>query len=115
MNWNIPITSIEEQIKIEKLFDSAKTKGNELSTELTHQLTLVKKLRQQLLQDAVQGKLLAKANDSIEFIVPPDKSGGNSKHQLPLASASGLKEKYAIGFSQIETGQQLLEKIKAEK
>ncbi len=30
----------------------------EISTELTHQLTLVKKLRQQLLQDAVQGKLV---------------------------------------------------------
>jgi restriction endonuclease S subunit len=34
-------------------------KGNAISTELTHQLTLVKKLRQQLLQDAVQGKLVA--------------------------------------------------------
>ncbi len=32
--------------------------GSEVSTELTHQLTLVKKLRQQLLQDAVQGKLV---------------------------------------------------------
>ena len=31
---------------------------SEISTELTHQLTLVKKLRQQLLQDAVQGKLV---------------------------------------------------------
>ena len=32
--------------------------GSEVSTELTHQLSLVKKLRQQLLQDAVQGKLV---------------------------------------------------------
>ncbi|MBX7240386.1 MAG: restriction endonuclease subunit S [Bacteroidia bacterium] len=32
--------------------------GSAISTELTHQLTLVKKLRQQLLQDAVQGKLV---------------------------------------------------------
>lgn len=32
--------------------------GAEIYTELTHQLTLVKKLRQQLLQDAVQGKLV---------------------------------------------------------
>ena len=31
---------------------------SELSSELIHQLTLVKKLRQQLLQDAVQGKLV---------------------------------------------------------
>ncbi|MEP7198000.1 MAG: restriction endonuclease subunit S [Saprospiraceae bacterium] len=34
------------------------SKGSELSIELTHQLTLVKKLRQQLLHDAVQGKLV---------------------------------------------------------
>ena len=33
-------------------------KGSEISYELTHQLSLVKKLRQQLLQDAVQGKLV---------------------------------------------------------
>ncbi|MDI1233384.1 MAG: restriction endonuclease subunit S [bacterium] len=32
--------------------------GSQISTELTHQLSLVKKLRQQLLQDAVQGKLV---------------------------------------------------------
>lgn len=40
---------------VENLFVAS----NRLSTELTHQLTLVKKLRQQLLQDAVQGKLAA--------------------------------------------------------
>lgn len=32
--------------------------ASSISTELNHQLTLVKKLRQQLLQDAVQGKLV---------------------------------------------------------
>jgi type I restriction enzyme S subunit len=32
--------------------------GSQISSELTYQLTLVKKLRQQLLQDAVQGKLV---------------------------------------------------------
>ncbi len=37
----------------------AQLKGVELANELTHQLTLVKSLRQQLLQDAVQGKLVA--------------------------------------------------------
>jgi len=33
-------------------------KGSEISAEFTHQLSLVKKLRQQLLQDAIQGKLV---------------------------------------------------------
>ena len=43
-----------------KIFElqSSQLKGISISTELTHQLTLVKKLRQQLLQDAVQGKLV---------------------------------------------------------
>lgn len=45
------------QAKVKSVFT---TKNNvfEISTELTHQLSLVKKLRQQLLQDAVQGKLV---------------------------------------------------------
>jgi type I restriction enzyme S subunit len=34
-----------------------------ISTELTHQFTLVKKLRQQLLQDAVQGKVVEQNNN----------------------------------------------------
>jgi type I restriction enzyme S subunit len=44
----------------EMVFELLKLKSNSdtISTELTHQLTLVKKLRQQLLQDAVQGKLV---------------------------------------------------------
>lgn len=46
---------IEKQIS--KL-QSNQLKSASISTELTHQLTLVKKLRQQLLQDAVQGKLV---------------------------------------------------------
>lgn len=39
-------------------YHQSQINGAELSTELTHQLSLVKKLRQQLLQDAVQGKLV---------------------------------------------------------
>lgn len=39
---------------VEKLFNNS----NQISTELNHQLSLVKKLRQQLLQEAVQGKLV---------------------------------------------------------
>ncbi|HCY39794.1 MAG TPA: hypothetical protein DHV48_00280 [Prolixibacteraceae bacterium] len=56
--YQLPYFDIERQIEIKNRFvNSEETKGN-LSTELTHQLNLVKKLRQQLLQDAVQGKLV---------------------------------------------------------
>jgi len=54
----IPIPSIDEQFIFVDNYKTLEGQSNELSTELTHQLTLVKKLRQQLLQDAVQGKLV---------------------------------------------------------
>jgi type I restriction enzyme S subunit len=54
----IPFPDIDEQEEIVKELSSKKDNSIEISTELTHQLTLVKKLRQQLLQDAVQGKLM---------------------------------------------------------
>lgn len=63
--------------KVVKVF-FAKNSVSDITTELTHQLDLVKRLRQSFLREAMQGKLVAPSNDG-------------------------------------ETGQQLLEKIKAEK
>jgi type I restriction enzyme S subunit len=60
--------------------------ASSISTELTNQLTLLKKLRQQLLQDAVQGKLLS-----------------------PLSLGRGA------GGEADEPANKLLQKIKAEK
>jgi type I restriction enzyme S subunit len=54
----IPYPNPKEQKKIVNELSKLKDNSNSISTELTHQLTLVKKLRQQLLQDAVQGKLV---------------------------------------------------------
>jgi len=54
----IPFPDIEEQEDIVQQLSSIKNNSLEIYSELTHQLTLVKKLRQQLLQDAVQGKLV---------------------------------------------------------
>jgi len=51
-------TDIKDQREIVKLLKDRNSKIDILSTELTHQLDLVKKLRQQILQDAVQGKLV---------------------------------------------------------
>jgi type I restriction enzyme S subunit len=51
-------TDIEDQREVVKILQSRNSKVEAISTELTHQLSLVKKLRQQLLQDAVQGKLV---------------------------------------------------------
>ena len=54
----IPLPTIKGQLEFVEMYKDLETKSDLLSTELTHQLSLVKKLRQQLLQDAVQGKLV---------------------------------------------------------
>ena len=54
----IPFPDIEQQEDIVQQLSSIKNNSLEIYSELTYQLTLVKKLCQQLLQDAVQGKLI---------------------------------------------------------
>lgn len=56
--YELPYFDIDTQIDIKNRFvNSEKIKSN-LTTELIQQLNLVKKLRQQFLKDAVQGKLV---------------------------------------------------------
>ena len=55
----IDLPDIEEQKKIVSHFKSVETEDKELKTELTNQQTLLKKLRQQILQEAIEGKLTA--------------------------------------------------------
>ena len=58
LNHEIDLPNVEEQLRqIEKIKDQ-KISFAELSKELFHQLSLVKQLRQQFLQDAMQGKLV---------------------------------------------------------
>ncbi|MDB5145383.1 MAG: hypothetical protein JWQ66_4096 [Mucilaginibacter sp.] len=61
----IPLPSLDDQIEFIKMYRSLGQKSNDISNEFKHQLNLVKKLRQQLLQDAVQGKLVEQ-NDKDE-------------------------------------------------
>ncbi|MEN9301634.1 MAG: hypothetical protein RL264_63 [Bacteroidota bacterium] len=56
--YQLPYFDIETQIEIKTLFVKSEELKADLSNELNHQVDLVKKLRQQLLQDAVQGKLV---------------------------------------------------------
>ncbi|TDB66934.1 restriction endonuclease subunit S [Arundinibacter roseus] len=55
----IPLPPIEEQIKFVEKYLILETQNANLSTELTHQLHLVKQLRQAFLREAMQGKLVA--------------------------------------------------------
>jgi type I restriction enzyme, S subunit len=54
----LPYFDIDTQIEIKNRFVNSEELKSDLSNELNHQIDLVKKLRQQLLQDAVQGKLV---------------------------------------------------------
>lgn len=56
--YQLPYFDIDTQIEIKNQFVKSEELKSELSGELTSQVELVKKLRQQLLQDAVQGKLV---------------------------------------------------------
>ncbi|MEP2759028.1 MAG: restriction endonuclease subunit S [Hyphomicrobiales bacterium] len=53
----IPLPTIERQHEIVERFKSIVIEENELKSELTYQQNLLKKLRQQILQEAMEGKL----------------------------------------------------------
>jgi type I restriction enzyme S subunit len=65
----IPLPSIEKQRTIVSLFNRMDKEQKELTSEIVSQQTLVKKLRQAILQEAMEGKLTAswrKENTDIE-------------------------------------------------
>lgn len=55
----IPLPPIEEQLRIVSLFNSMDNEQAELTTEIETQQVLLKKLRQSILQEAMEGKLTA--------------------------------------------------------
>ena len=80
-NYKLPYFDFNKQVGTKNQFVKMQSSKIDLNSELTHQLDLIKQLRQAFLREAMQGKLC----------------------HAELVSASQ------------ETGQQLLEKIKAEK
>jgi type I restriction enzyme S subunit len=54
----IPLLNIEDQKQFVKELTKLKSRGIEISTELTYQLDLIKQLRQAFLREAMQGKLV---------------------------------------------------------
>ncbi len=55
----IDLPDIEEQQRIVSYFQNIETEDKELQEEIVHQQTLLKKMRQQILQEAIEGKLTA--------------------------------------------------------
>jgi len=55
----VPLPPIEEQLRIVSLFNRMDNEQTELTSEMAHQQKLLKKLRQSILQEAIEGKLTA--------------------------------------------------------
>lgn len=55
----IPVLTIEEQLKFVDFYTNLKKDSNYITTELNHQIDLINELRQALLQEAMQGKLVS--------------------------------------------------------
>jgi type I restriction enzyme S subunit len=58
LTYEINLPSVEEQLSLIKRIKTLRNKHNYLTIELTHQIDVIKKLRQRLFQDAVQGKIV---------------------------------------------------------
>ncbi len=58
-NYELPYVDIKLQEKIKATFTDGSVIKENLITEQTHQLDIINKLRQQILKDAIQGKLVS--------------------------------------------------------
>lgn len=61
-NYKLPYFDIDKQVEAKIQFVDMQESKVELNTELTHQLDLIKQLRQAFLREAMQGKLVKSTN-----------------------------------------------------
>jgi type I restriction enzyme S subunit len=69
LSWKIPLPDLDIQKRVSRNFEAIQTKLGSVENEITHQQTLLAKLKQAILQEAIQGKLTAdwrEANPDVE-------------------------------------------------
>jgi len=99
----IPLPSLKDQILFIENYKNLENVNAQFSSELIHQLLLVKQLRQQILQDAVQGKLVEQ-NPNVE---PASKLLNRIKLKKELL----IKEKKLKTGKSTEQSRSLIDKI----
>ena len=90
----IPLPSKVEQLSILNRFQRIEKEDIELKFELNHQKTLLKKLRQQILQEAIEGKLTADWRVQNPDVEPArsGESGGTRRGVLGPGSTRAREE-----------------------
>lgn len=92
----IAIPDFEEQIEFFKRISETETESNFLSSELTHQLNLVKQLRQAFLREAMQGKLVPQDPNDEPASVLLGKISDKRKSWILSSKKEGYKEANTI-------------------
>ena len=105
----IPLPDVPEQARILSRFLRIENQDKQLKTELAHQKALLKKLRQQILQEAIEGRLTADwraanpdAEPASELLnrIAAEKAAllkaGKIKKQKPLGPISDQEKPFAL-------------------
>jgi type I restriction enzyme S subunit len=85
----IPLPSLEEQMEFVEKYALLETDSEDISSELTHQLDLIKQLRQSFLREAMQGKLLCHA----ELVSASQQTGQQLLAKIKAEKAQLIAEK----------------------
>ncbi|MBI0399996.1 restriction endonuclease subunit S [Cyclobacterium marinum] len=99
----LAIPDYEEQLDLFKRIEETEIESIELSTELTHQLDLVKQLRQAFLREAMQGKLVPQD--------PNDEPASVLLEKIKLRRESWIESKKAEGYKEASTIDKKLKKV----
>ena len=91
--YELPYFDIEKQIEVREKFVNAQKSTFGLSTELTHQLTLVKKLRQSFLREAMQGKLTSEWRSNHPALISGSHTATELLSKIKAKKETLIKEK----------------------
>lgn len=98
----IPFPEIEEQENIVVELLKKRERSLTISTELTHQLTLVKQLRQSFLREAMQGKLTAEFRSANPELIEGENSAQALLNRIVALAQSTKKGKELAPVSEDE-------------
>ena len=87
-NYKLPYFNIDKQVEAKNQFVNMQESKVELNTELTHQLGLIKQLRQAFLREAMQGKLC-----HAELVSASQETGHNLLAKIKAEKTKLIKEK----------------------